>query len=332
MEEFITSIYKNTKSPYKAIIELTRNCNLRCKHCYIYGHEGMITINEIYRLVDILEEKGYIWLILTGGEVLSHPNFCSIYHYMKQKGFIIDIKTNALLLTKQIKDILLKYPPRKLDISIYGLNDKEYGEFTGDYHGFSKLVKSLDWFYENDFSFQLIAMAIKENYNNLIEKKYDDIFLKYNCNIEFEYDIIKNLDNKSIPDVGLLNPSEIIGLEENSKLYIQEIKQAIKMMKEVDFICSGGKESVYIDVNMRVHICGLDNVSFPLEELYSNKMLVSRSKQIEKKYYDSMCYLCTKRLGCKRCPIKQELTERKNSSLWRCELAAKRYKMYQKWY
>ncbi len=328
----MTSIYERTKSPYKAIIELTRNCNLRCRHCYIPRHTGLMTRANAYRLIEILEKEGYIWLILTGGEVFSHPCFCDIYSYMKQKGFLIDIKTNALLLTEEIKKILVKYPPRKLDISVYGLCDEKYGKFSGDYLGFSKLVSSLDWLYDNDFSFQLTVMAISENFQELVSGKYDDFFARYNCNIEFEYDIIKNLDRKHIPDVGLLNASEIIELEKNSKLYIQEIKQAVNEMENINFICSGGKESVYIDADMQAHICVLDNVKFPLDELSnSNGKLFLRSKEIEKRYYGSICYACVDRLGCKRCPIKHELTERKDNSLWRCEIAKRRYEEYQKW-
>lgn len=330
MEEFMISLYERTKSPYKAIIELTRNCNLRCKHCYIPEHAGMITKKDVYKLADVLESEGYIWIILTGGEVFSHPHFCDIYFYMKQKGFIIDIKTNALLLTDKIKDILVKYPPRKLDISVYGLCNKKYGEFTGDYQGFFKLKSSLDWLYENDFSFQLTVMAIRENFQELASGKYDDFFERYNCNIEFEYDIINNLDRKRGSIVSLLEPSEIVELESNSKLYIREIKQSINEMKNTDFVCQGGKKSVYIDADMEVHICVLDNVKFPLEELlHKDGKLFLRSKEIEKKFCDSMCYMCAERLGCKRCPVKHELTERKDSNLWRCEIAQRRYKEYQ---
>jgi hypothetical protein len=165
-------------------------------------------------------------------------------------------------------------------------------------------------------------MAIRENYHDLLNGNYDKFFHKYNCNVEFEYDIIRNFgDNKKLK-VDLLNPNEIVKLENKSKLYNMEIEKALQEVDKLELNCSGGIESIFIDVEGKIHICIFDEVAFELDCLIENKyLLIDRNKIITSMYNDSKCSACKNHIGCKRCPIKQKLTLRDETNEWRCELA-----------
>jgi len=329
MEEFMEEYHNRTGNIYKAMIEITHCCNLKCKHCYIDGRNKILDKNSLIEVIDLLYDKGVLLIVLTGGEIFSYPWFVEVYTYIKLKGFIVDLKTNALLLNDTIKTLLYKYPPHKIDISVYGLNNSDYGKFTGDYDGFSKLVNSLNWLYENEFSFQLTVMALQETYKDLSAGNYNDFFSRYNCNLEFEYDIIPNFGTNKISDVGLLTPKQVVFLERKSILYKEEIENAIPIKENTNLICNGGVKSIFIDVDGFLHICIFDDKKFIINDLKNNQhLLYERNREIIEMYKNSECSKCKNHIGCKRCPIRQKITLRSGTSSWRCELSMLRETLY----
>ena len=117
---FAGKLYDTIKDhrPIKGQIELTHRCNLNCVHCYCKGSEDVarnmshaarlasstenreLTTQEWKEILDEIHRKGCLWLCFTGGEPLIRDDFLEIYSYAKEKGFIITINTNGLLLTE----------------------------------------------------------------------------------------------------------------------------------------------------------------------------------------------------------------------------------------
>lgn len=98
--------YIQYKKLYFASIELTQNCNFRCKHCYCPDKKfSGLTLEECKIIIDKLSNTGCLFLNLTGGKIFTHKNFIDIYKYAKNKGFIIDLLTNASLIDESIINI-----------------------------------------------------------------------------------------------------------------------------------------------------------------------------------------------------------------------------------
>ena len=76
----IEHIYEvdNEYTPLVATFEITNNCNFNCRFCYIN------TQSEIKKDFKYLIEQGLLMIYLTGGEVLSHPEFFEIYRFFKE--------------------------------------------------------------------------------------------------------------------------------------------------------------------------------------------------------------------------------------------------------
>jgi len=86
-------------APSKAYIELTRGCNLRCKHCYNKSGEGAkqeIPKQDAIRLIDELERMGTFEVRFTGGEATTHPQFQEIAAHARQAGLNISLGTNGI--------------------------------------------------------------------------------------------------------------------------------------------------------------------------------------------------------------------------------------------
>lgn len=136
--------------PVSGTFELTPRCNFRCKMCYIHmeGEEQRcagreLTTQEWLTMAREAVDAGMIYLLLTGGEPLLRPDFLELYTSMIQMGLMITINSNASLITPEIVECFRKYPPEKLNISVYGMSEQTYGDLCGNAPGFEKTMRGI---------------------------------------------------------------------------------------------------------------------------------------------------------------------------------------------
>lgn len=68
-------------------------------------------------MINQFVENGTIYLTITGGDPLLHPDFCAIYEYAIKRGLIVTVFTNASLLTLDMLKLFVKYPPRRVEVT-----------------------------------------------------------------------------------------------------------------------------------------------------------------------------------------------------------------------
>jgi MoaA/NifB/PqqE/SkfB family radical SAM enzyme len=124
--------------PLNGGIELTRRCNLRCVHCYVGKQDDIERLSgreldtaEICRIVDEIADAGCLFLMITGGEPLIRKDFEYIYRYIKSKGLLTTVFTNATLITDEIAGLFAELPPYSIEISIYGSTEETCRKVTG---------------------------------------------------------------------------------------------------------------------------------------------------------------------------------------------------------
>jgi MoaA/NifB/PqqE/SkfB family radical SAM enzyme len=136
----------------KAQLELTYRCNLRCRHCYTDPYNSKeffpreLTLIEIHRLLDDMQQLGIVWLNLTGGDIFMHPHFFEIYETVYQKGFLLQLYTNGTLFSKAIIERLRHMPPFTIDISCHSVTEESFDWFTqvpGSFHAFIRGLEML---------------------------------------------------------------------------------------------------------------------------------------------------------------------------------------------
>ena len=69
---------------------------------------------------------GCLFLNFTGGEIFTYKNFIEIYTYAKNKGFIIDLLTNASLIDNRLITVFKNLPPNSIAVTLYGTNEEDY--------------------------------------------------------------------------------------------------------------------------------------------------------------------------------------------------------------
>ncbi|MDO4966973.1 MAG: radical SAM protein [Lachnospiraceae bacterium] len=308
-----------------ATMELTSGCNLRCKHCYIDARQRRISLEDAKNIIDTLYNEGTINLTLTGGEIFTHPDFEEIYRYAKQKGFIIELKTNALLIDEAIVKLLASLPPEEVNITVYGLSDDEYGTFTGDYKGFSKLQNALSLLENNRINFSLYVVSNKTNYSRIANGDYKRFFNQYGLEFAFDNDVLGGRDGNYDQLQYRLSPEEVINIEKSSSACMEIMRARYAGVGKEEFQCIGGINKIYIDPDSKIHCCLFDeedSVVFSKDNwTYIRSELKKRNEFINNLYQKSKCVHCERELLCRQCPLKWKRVIDKEE---RCLLAQKR--------
>lgn len=136
--------------PYAGTFELTPLCNMNCKMCYIRTspdammRQGRIqSADEWIRIAEEARDKGLLYLLLTGGEPFLYPEFDRLYRWLGESGIVVMLNTNGTLLTEKRADLLQKYPPRKVNISLYGASASTYERVCGDAGGYAATMRAI---------------------------------------------------------------------------------------------------------------------------------------------------------------------------------------------
>lgn len=106
------------------IWNLTRRCNLTCKHCYAlsadHHYPGELSHEEICTVMDDLRAYGVPVLILSGGEPLLHPQLFEIASRAQQQGFYTALSSNGTLIDAAMADRIAAQDFDYVGVSIDG--------------------------------------------------------------------------------------------------------------------------------------------------------------------------------------------------------------------
>lgn len=149
-------------------LELTARCNNDCRHCYINQPADdrsakalELDAGQILALADEAVELGCLWCLITGGEPLLREDFEEIYMGLKRRGLLVSVFTNATLLTADHARLFRHYPPRDLDITVYGLTEPVYGRVTRRTHNLARFYQGLEHLLAESVAFNLKAVITR---------------------------------------------------------------------------------------------------------------------------------------------------------------------------
>ena len=115
--------------PLNASIELTLRCNIRCLHCYNFDRDEPraacdkpeLGTEEILRVMDELRAAGCLFLMFTGGEVLSHKDLFRFLDHARELNFAVQLLTNGTMLRPGVAARLATYENLQgISVSLYG--------------------------------------------------------------------------------------------------------------------------------------------------------------------------------------------------------------------
>jgi MoaA/NifB/PqqE/SkfB family radical SAM enzyme len=251
--------------PIGGSVELTFRCNLRCAHCYAAcgnnptATRQELTAGEWQRLFDQIADEGCLWLLLTGGEPLTHADFADLYLYAKRKGFLLTLFTNGTLLTPRVTDFLAEWRPFAVEITLYGRTQATYERITGVPGSHARCMRGIELLMERGIPLRLKTMLLTLNQHELWDiKAYAE-----GLGVQFRFDPLVNagLDGARQPIALRLAPEEILKFDmadtprwADWRDFWQRFR-AVRPDPRYLYTCGAGLHSFHVDPYGRLGVC-----------------------------------------------------------------------------
>lgn len=117
------------------LLELTYNCNLKCKHCFNPKEENnyQITFETAKNIIDEAYNEGVLFVSLTGGECTRNKDFLKIAKYIKSKFIGVEILSNlqSLYDDDDLFNEIINLHPQTIYTSLYSMNPDVHDKITG---------------------------------------------------------------------------------------------------------------------------------------------------------------------------------------------------------
>jgi len=318
-QEFLEEHFKEKPKLTSLQIELTSKCNERCVHCYI-PHENKINDIEAELFYDVLEqckEMGLLNLTLSGGEPMTHKNFCEFLRKCKEYDFSVNILSNLTLLNDEIIAEMKANRLSSVQVSLYSMNPEIHDEITQMKGSFEKTKNAILKLIENDIPLQISCPTMKQNKNC-----YVDVInwaKKHKVRAVTDYIMMAKYDHTTQNLQSRLSLDEvekvINDIIENDSEYQKEmmkadIEQADKRDISNDIVCGVCISMICMVADGNVYPCAgwqdyvVGNVKqTPLKEIWYNSEKVKYLRNLRKKDFPK-CLKCSDKSFCAMCMVR----------------------------
>jgi radical SAM protein with 4Fe4S-binding SPASM domain len=155
-------------TPLVVTVELTNQCNLRCRHCYAGAGEKLeneLSLDEVKQLLRELSQVGTVEVEFSGGEPLLRPDLFEIIEYAKGLDFSVVLITNGTLVDRDVASTLGDLGLKHVQVSLDGLKENhEYLRGDGTYEA---VLESIRLLAEEGVSVAVRATVTRRNVGEL---------------------------------------------------------------------------------------------------------------------------------------------------------------------
>ncbi|MCP3849180.1 MAG: radical SAM protein [Gammaproteobacteria bacterium] len=159
---------------YLLAINITKRCNLACKHCYLdadtlkNGQDNELSLEEIQSVLDeVASRDNKTMIVLTGGEPLARTDLEDMIQYGAHLGLSMVVGTNGTLLTSRRVASLKASGALGVGISVDSLEQVQHDQFRGLNGSWEKTFKGIQHCQEQALSFQIHFTVTRNNYTEL---------------------------------------------------------------------------------------------------------------------------------------------------------------------
>ena len=240
-------------------IHLTRQCNLRCAHCYCNAgseHKEYMNTDMIFMALEQAKNANVVRITIQGGEPFLYSGLKEVCKKACEMGFMVAIPTNGQFINDENAKWIKKYVDI-IYISIHGL-EGFHDKFVSKKGAYSRAIESIRVCINNNIRFGILTSVSRDNIKDI------PVFLA-------------ELDKIGVPLVGILEHSEVgrgknissLGIKEWEEFYhnINKIQLNMKVRFEstvrnidskVTISCLGMEKKIcFLDVNGDIYFCSL---------------------------------------------------------------------------
>lgn len=308
--------------PITGTLELLPICNMNCDMCYIrlsrteMEKKGrMRTADEWISMGEEMERAGVLFLLLTGGEPLLFPDFRRLYLSLRERGIILTVNTNGTLIDADWAAFFGENKPRRINITLYGADDRAYETLCHYPGGFEKTVQGIRLLKERGVDVKINGSVTKSNRNDM-EKIYA-IGRELGAPVHMDTYMLPGIHERKLPfeAQSRLEPEEAAAAEmemlrnemnpEDLRMYVQQMLLQIKKEGNVyseGITCMAGNCSFAVNWQGEMRPCvTLEEPSVPVFEVGFERAWQQISEGVKIYRINEKCRKCHLRPVCKTC-------------------------------
>ena len=158
-------------APFQVVWNVTKACNLRCKHCYeSAGQKGPdeLSTEQALQTIDKLADAGVVFLAFSGGEPTVRPDILALIRRAAEHGMYVAVATNGLSFSnpehvRLFKDAGVKF----VQVSIDGANAKTHDEFRGVSGAFERAISAIKNCVAEDLFVEVSTTVTRHNISEI---------------------------------------------------------------------------------------------------------------------------------------------------------------------
>lgn len=176
-EFYLKLSYSPAAKPFERFIPLvmswniTRECNMKCTHCYINATEkkldNELNTQEAKRLIDQIYQVSRPLLILSGGEPLLRQDIFELIDYGSKKGLKMGLGSNGSLINKAVARKLKENGISTVSISLDSNIPAQHDEFRGVAGAWEKAIQACKVLRKYNVLVQVNTTLTQQNYNQI---------------------------------------------------------------------------------------------------------------------------------------------------------------------
>ncbi|HEU0051296.1 MAG TPA: radical SAM protein [Patescibacteria group bacterium] len=156
----------------RVIWQITNRCNYSCSYCIFSSTftkpADELSTEEAKRVIRELKEAGFTHLKITGGEPFTRMDMLDLLRFADEQKFIIDISTNASIITDAIADTLASLHISNVHVSLDGHTQKLQEDVRGPMT-FERTIRGIKKLVERGVYTRIGCLIYKNNENQLEE-------------------------------------------------------------------------------------------------------------------------------------------------------------------
>lgn len=311
------------RRPATGCLELSPLCNMNCKMCYVRlsrrkqeQHGRLRTAAEWLELGRQMQNGGVLFLLLTGGEPLLFPGFRELFSGLRSLGMILTVNTNGTLINEKWADFFAEHMPRRINITLYGSNERTYASLCHYPGGFGKTLRGIRLLLERGVQVKINGSATRSN-----QKDLDAIYRigdTLGVPVAIDTYMLPGLRERGLPfsDQARLAPEQaaqaqwkVICHDTPPNLLQEYMKQTLAKTEASEacqypdcVTCMAGRCSFAVDWQGRMRPCvTLEEPAVPVFETDFEAAWETISREVKRFHIHPKCTTCRLRPLCPNC-------------------------------
>ncbi len=302
--------------PISGILEHTSRCNLKCVHCYLGPQEEQrkkrdleMSTEQAKEVIDQIAASGCLYLVITGGDPMVRKDFPEIYRHAKEKGLMVTVFCDGVLVSDRIVRLFQDYPPYNVDVSVYGATAETYERVTRIKGSFPRFLRGIDRLLKGGIRFSLKTVLMTINKHELAAMR--QAAERLGARFRVDSAIFPCLPSHDHEPLDLrVEPAEAVELELADPDQLRQWIEYADRRRDLPptdqlYTCGAGVTNFYVDPQGYASPCLMTtNYRYSVaergfESLWAKELVQLRSK---KPRADYTCNSCEMKVACTGCP------------------------------